>query len=132
MESGRKKIWEKLITEGDALTLQKAIQIGQSYEYAQKQLTEMKSDSKVESIRAKTKTNWKPRPSSSAAAATMAVPTATRQRHQQMGGIRLGTRASLIDSPTESLRQGLAKTVQAYILRGSVRRIVDSVVCAEN
>lgn len=69
----------------------------------------MKSDSKVESIRAKTKTNWKPRPSSSAAAATMAVPTATRQRHQQMGGIRHGNQGF---TDRQSNREPSARTCQ--------------------
>ena len=46
------KIREKLITEGEQLTLEKAVQICQSYEYAQSQLREMKSNDKsVDALR---------------------------------------------------------------------------------
>ena len=89
------KIREKLITEGDKLTLQKTIEICQSYEYAQKQLTEMKNDRNVESVKTKAGSNQKPRPpssssssSSSAAAAAAANTTSTTTGHQSQGKAR--------------------------------------------
>ena len=44
------KIREKLINEGDKLTLDKAIQIAQNYEYAQEQLTTMAAPTEVHYI----------------------------------------------------------------------------------
>jgi len=46
---------EKLITEGAKLTVEKAIQICQSYEYAQQQLKQMKqqSEKQVDVVKSK-------------------------------------------------------------------------------
>ena len=49
------KVREKLITEGAKLSVEKAIQICQSYEYAQQQLKQMKqqSEKQVDVVKSK-------------------------------------------------------------------------------
>ncbi|KAH3738395.1 hypothetical protein DPMN_045094 [Dreissena polymorpha] len=76
------KIREKLITEGAKLTLQKATEICKSYDYAQKQLTEMKTEKSVDNFKFRhMSSKQKPRPSAkSESASQQAASTHGRSR----------------------------------------------------